>query len=131
MRQTFKARIWCGSLTIWTRYVVRPPSPTLHSNRPRLSIVSSHLVTHSGNVCVNSEPYAELGGYSQPHTNFRLTSSTSISAHSPLEVMAMCTRGSSVAPGFASSVFGFTFEMVQQRLPRCVIDTVAFPVHYH
>ena len=42
----------------------------------------------------------------------------------------MCMRGPSMAPKFASSAFGFTLRMVQQRPLKCVIDAITFPVCY-
>ena len=42
----------------------------------------------------------------------------------------MCMRGPSMAPRFASNVFGFTLRMVQRRLLKCVIDAITFPICY-
>jgi serine/threonine protein kinase len=48
----------------------------------------------------------------------------------PQEVTVMCMRGPSMAPGFASNVFGFTLRRVQKRLQKYVIDSISFPVCY-
>ena len=70
--RTFRARIWCGSSTIWMRYVATSllPAPRLSQRRP--SIVSILRVPLPGSVNANSEPYAVLLAYSQRRICFRL-----------------------------------------------------------
>jgi hypothetical protein len=73
---------------------------TLHLIQHRFSMTSVLPVLLSGNVYASSGEYVALGGYSQPHTHFRIASSTSITTHLPREVMVMCTKDPSMAPGF-------------------------------
>ena len=113
--RTFKAMIWCGSLIIWTRCVATSPFRAPHPSHRRLSSFSILPVPLSESVCVSSGPYAAPGGRSQLRTPSWLTFSKSIPTHSPGEVMAMCTRGSSTGQGFASSVCACTLTMIRRR----------------
>ena len=128
-RGTFKAMIWYGWLTIWTRYVVASPSLIFRRSQHRLSAISILPVPRLENVYANSETYAAPRGYSRHRTPFHLTSSPLIPTHSPREVMVMCTRGPSTVRGFASNVCGCILKMDQKRLSKCVVDVIAFPSH--
>jgi len=123
-RRIFKATIWCGLLIIWTRYVATSPFPTLRLNYCRLSAVSILPVPHSESVYVNSKPSAELRRYSQRHTPFCLTFSTSVPNHSLQEATVMYLRGFTMVQEFASNVSARTPARVQKRRLKCVIDAI-------
>ena len=59
--RAFKATIWCGLLTIWTRYAVVSHSFTPCSNYRRFLVVSTRPVPTSGNVYATFKIYVMLG----------------------------------------------------------------------
>ena len=128
VRGTSKAMTWYGSLTIWIRYVVALPSSTLRLSQRRLSIALIPPVPLIASAYVNSEAFAVLGRYSQHRTRCHLTFSILVPSRSPREVMATCTRELSMVQEFALDVCGFIIQIVWIELPKCVIDTITFPV---
>ena len=106
------------------------PSPTLRSGCRRFLTVSIPPVPLFESVYVVSEVYAVLVEYSQDRTSSRLIICTWVPIRLHQEVMAMCTKVPSMAREFASNVCGSISGMVQKRPPRCVIDTIPFPLHH-
>ena len=59
--RAFKATIWCGLLTFWTRYAVVSHSFASRSNYHRFLVVSIRPVPISGNIYTAFETYVILG----------------------------------------------------------------------
>jgi len=106
------------------------PFPTLRSSQCRRPILSILPVPLSGSACASSEAYAALGAYSHHRTHFRLTFWKLGPNRSPQEAFVTYTTGPLAVRGLASNVRGCILRIVQKRLPKCVIDVVAFHVRH-
>ena len=123
MCQTFKATIWYGLSTIWTRYVAALLFLTLRLRQPRLSMASIPPAPLPVSAYLSSDAYAAIGGYSQHHTRLHLTFSMLVPSRSQGEGIVLCTWEPLMVRGFASNVCGFIL-MIQRVLPKCVADAV-------
>ena len=112
---TFNPMMSSGLLTIWTRYAVTLPSPTLHSVSRRFSTLSILPVLLPGNVYMNSETCVAPEQYFQHHTCCRLTFWKSIPNHSPLEASVMCTREHSVVQRSAPNACEYIIRITPKR----------------
>ena len=121
--QAFKAKICCGSLTIWTRYVATSRSFAPRSSYRRSSMLSILLVPLSESVCANSDTYVALEPYYHPRTPFRIQFLISVVSPPPREVPVIYTKGPSMVQRFASNGSGCTSWTVRRKSPKCATDT--------
>ena len=115
---TSRVMIRLGWSTSWTGCVFPCLFGSILTTQHRLSTFFNPPVLLLGSVCASSGAYAAIGGYSQYPIHSRFTSWTFIPGRSPLEILAMCTKGLSTVQGFVSNVSRFLLRMIQRELSK-------------